>query len=169
MKFELFQRYAAPVDAVRATCADPDFYAALAGLPKVGAPEVIRRDADADGRRVHLEVRMQFTGDLSAAAKAVIDPRKLSWVDVSDHDLDSGEATFVLKPDNYADRFSCSGSYTLADDGNGGTTRTVRGDVKVRVLLVAGQVENALVSGLREHIEREAPVLEAFALAHHTS
>jgi hypothetical protein len=161
VKFELVQPYAAPVDRVIAAFADPAFYAAMAKLPKVGSPEVVRRDVD--GHEVHLEVRMRFTGDLSAAARAGIDPAKLSWVEVSEHDLESGSVSFVLHPDHYADRFSCHGSYTLVDDGSGATVRAITGEVKVRVLLVRDQVERALVSGLREHFEREAPVVEAFA------
>lgn len=160
MRFTVVQRYAAPVAGVRSAFADPELYARMASLPKVGAPEVIRHEAD--GSSVHLEVRMRFTGDLSAAARAVIDPAKLSWVEVTDHDLDTGAVSFVLRPDNYADRFSCNGSYTLLADGDTGTTRAVDGEVKVRVLLARGQVERALVSGLREHIEREAPVVERF-------
>ena len=34
--------------------------------------------------------------------------------------------------------------------------RALSGDVKVRVLLVGGKVEGALVSGLREHADAEA-------------
>ena len=156
----MVQRYGAPVDVVVAAFADPAFYEELAGLPKVGAPEVL--DHRVDGNRAHLEVRMHFTGDLSAAVKAVIDPHKLSWVEVSEHDLDTGVVDFVLRPDHYADRFSCKGRYTLAADGDA-TVRRLTGELKVRVLLVRDQVERAIVSGLREHLEREAPVVEKFA------
>jgi hypothetical protein len=161
VRFELEQRYAAPVEGVIRTFTDPAFYEELAALPKVGQPEVLHREVDGDD--AHLEVRMQFTGDLNAAVKAVIDPAKLSWIEVSEHDLRTGEVRFVLQPEHYADRFTCSGRYTLADDNTGGTVRTVTGELKVRVLLVRDQVERAIVSGLREHLEREAPVVEKFA------
>jgi hypothetical protein len=35
----------------------------------------------------------------------------------------------------------------------------VTGDVRVRVLLVGGQVERAIVSGLTEHLAEEAAVV----------
>ncbi len=161
MRFEIVERYGAPVQAVRAAFADPALYAAMRNLPGIGAPEVVAHEPD--GERVHLEVRMHFTGHLSAAARAVIDPTRLSWITVTDHDLATGTVTFTLRPDHYADRFRCAGSYTLHDAGNGSTVRTLRGDLSVRVLLVREQVERAIVSGLKEHMQREAGVVERFA------
>ena len=159
MNFEVVQAYRAPLDQVAAAFADPELYARMADLPKVGSPEVLRHETD--GTDVHLEVRMRFTGDLSAAVKAVIDPAKLSWVEVADHDLPAHQVSFVLRPDHYRDRFSCHGSYSFTADSDQ-TIRTVRGELNVRVLLARGQVERAIVSGLREHFELEAPVVEAF-------
>jgi hypothetical protein len=76
--------------------------------------------------------------------------------------------SFVLKPDNYADRFSCRGRMRLdpADDDAGATVRRTQGELKVRALLVAGQVERAILSGLREHLEAEAGLLATWAADH---
>jgi hypothetical protein len=40
--------------------------------------------------------------------RAVVDPRKLSWVEVSVHDLATRTATFRMDADHYADRFRCA-------------------------------------------------------------
>ena len=53
MRFELEQRVAAPPDGVAAAFADPAFYATLAGLPKLGPPEVLSHAVDGDIRDAH--------------------------------------------------------------------------------------------------------------------
>jgi hypothetical protein len=162
MRFDVRQRIAAPVDAVAAALCDPGYYALLGTAPKLGVPEVLDRQVDGD--HVVLRVRYRFAGELSSAARAVLDPNKLTWVDESRHDLVAHAVTFVLKPDHYADRLSCRGNYRLEADP-AEPTRTIRtatGDLKVRAALVAGSVERALVSGLKEHLDAEAGIIAAF-------
>ena len=159
MRFEVRQRIAAPMADVADALTDPGYYEELGSAPKLGAPEVLGRDVDGDV--VVMRVRYRFTGDLSSAVKAVIDPAKLTWVDVARHDLAAHTVRFELQPDHYADRFSCRGSYDLVADPSDpdATLRHVQGEVKVRAPLVAGKVEQALVSGLREHLEAEAAIV----------
>jgi hypothetical protein len=68
---------------------------------------------------------------------------------------------FRMVPDHYRDRFRCSGSYRFEADGTG-SRRRCEAELKVRALLVAGAVEQAIVSGLEEHLADEVPVVEAF-------
>ena len=159
MRFELDQRFAAPPDVVAAAFADPDLYRAFGGLPKMTAPEVVSHQPDGD--RVTMEVRYRFDGDLSPAARAVLDPDRLTWVEHSVHDLAARTTAFTMVPDHYGDRFRCQGTYRFEADGNG-TRRHGQGDITVRALLVGRAVENAIISGLREHLEHEVPVVEAF-------
>ncbi|MGH8991452.1 MAG: hypothetical protein ACRDZ7_07990, partial [Acidimicrobiia bacterium] len=81
MRFHLEQTFAACVDAVALAFTEPDLYAALGALPKLGEPHVLSRTENGD--TVNLEVRYRFTGDLSPAARKVLDPAKLSWVERS--------------------------------------------------------------------------------------
>ncbi len=159
MKFTIEQRFAADADAVARAYTDPELYAALDGLPKLSQPEVVGHEVD--GEKVILRVRYKFGGELSAAARAVIDPARLTWVEVSTHDLAARSATFTMLPDHYADRFRCTGSYRF-EAVDGGSRRRGEGDVRVKALLVAGAVEGAIVSGLKEHLVDEVPVVEAF-------
>ncbi len=162
MRFEVTQRIAAPVAAVAAAFCDPAYYEALGSAPKLGVPEVLDRKESGDV--VVMRVRFRFSGELSSAARAVLDPAKLTWVERSRHDLASNVVDFELQPDHYADRLSCRGGYRLvaARDDPGATIRTAEGDVKVRARLVGGQVEKALVSGLEEHLEAESAIVAAF-------
>jgi hypothetical protein len=161
VRFSIEQRYAAATPAdVMAAYTDPDLYASFDSLTKVAVPEVVERSADGD--RVTLTLRMRFVADLNAAARAVVDPSKLSWLQDETYDLGAGTAGVVFRPENYADRFSCTGGYRFATDPNDPsvTTRTVDGDLRVRMMLVGGQVEGAVVSGLREHFAEEQPLVQ---------
>lgn len=166
MRFQLTQRVDLPVDEVAAAFADPDFYAALDGLPNIAPPEVLEHRADGDV--VQLRIRYRFTGELSAAARAALDPARLTWVDESVHDLASREVRFRLVPDHYGDRFTGKGHYrfTAVRGDRGSTERRVDGEVRVKVLLVGAAVERALVSGLRAHLEQEAAVVEEWLSEH---
>jgi hypothetical protein len=162
VRFAIEQRFAAEVDAVARAYADPALYAAFIGLRKLSQPDVVSHRVDGD--IVELQVRYRFGGELSAAARAVIDPHRLTWVERSTHDLAQHRTTFTMVPDHYADRFQCRGSYRFepTDDG---CRRRGEGDLRVKALLVGGAVEGAIVSGLEEHLVDEVPVVEAFVAA----
>ena len=162
MRFEVRQRIAAPLADVADAFCDPGYYEALAAAPKLGKPEVLDRDADGD--QVVLRIRFRFAGDLSSAVTAVLDPKKLTWVEESHHDLARHVVRFELQPDHYADRLACRGSYRLEADPRDpdATIRVAEGDIKVRAPLVASKVEKALISGLEEHLEAEAAIVAAY-------
>ncbi len=160
MRFELIQRYRAEPTAVDRAYADPDLYPTLVGLPKLGGIEVLAHDG---APTQTLRVRFQFTGDLPAAVTAVVDPARLSWVQETSHDHDARTARFRLLPEHYPDRLSCQGQFavTSAPAGAGtGAQRRITGEVRVQALLVAGRVEKAIVSGLAEYLDAEAPIVD---------
>lgn len=159
MRFELTQRYRSSAAEVTAAYADPGLYPTLVGLPKLGGIEVL--DHGEVGRTAELRIRFRFTGHLPGAVTAVIDPERLTWVQESTHDLDAGTTTFRLVPDHYPDRLKASGRFTVGADGDG-SQRVVAGELKVRAPLVGGKVEQAIVGGLREYLEAEAPAVDAY-------
>ena len=158
MRFEIQQFIGGPVEAVARVYTEPRFYERLGTLPKLGRPEVL--DRDEDGSEVRLAVRFRFTGQLSPAVTKVVDPAKLSWVEESVHDLSRHTVAFTMKPDNYADRLRFDGSSRFEPAGDQRTRRVAQGDVVVRVPLIGRTVENAIVSGLREHLAAEVAVVE---------
>ena len=85
MDFMLDQVFTAGGDALARAYASRELYEHLVGLPKLGPPEVLDRQEDGD--QVRLQIRYRFVGDLSPAVTAVVDPRKLTWVEHSVHDL----------------------------------------------------------------------------------
>lgn len=159
MRFIIDQPFSFPPDVVARAYTDPALYVAFQDLPKMSRPEVLSREASGD--KVILQIRHRFSGDLSPAARAVLDPSRLSWVEHATHDLSTLTTAFRMVPDHYADRFSCSGRYRFEPD-QAGTRRHCEGEIKVRALLVAGAVENAIVSGLREHLVDEVAVVQRY-------
>jgi hypothetical protein len=160
MRFTIEQRFAAPVDDVARAYADPELYTTFVGLGKLSTPELVRHEVDGDV--VHLDLRYRFVGDLSPAAHAVIDRDRLSWVEQATHDLANRRTTFTMAPDHYRDRFRCQGSYRFEPLDDGTCARHGEADLRVKALLVAHAVEGAIVSGLKEHLVEEVPVVEAF-------
>jgi hypothetical protein len=165
MRFDVVQQIAAPADRVAEAYANPEFYRTLAGLPPLSPPEVLSHEVD--GNTVLLRIRYRYVAELSSVVRAVVDPNKLSWVEVSTHRLDDREVTFRMEPDNYADRFQSSGSYTfeVSDDGTG-TVRRGSGEVSIRMPLVGRRVEQAIVSGLQDHLTGEVPFIERWVAEH---
>lgn len=160
MRFTIDQRFSASPDAVARAYADPALYEALQGLPKMSRPEILAHEVDGDV--VRMQIRHRFSGELSAAARAVLDPARLTWVEHASHDLATRTTTFTMAPDHYRDRFRCAGTYRFDSGDDGGTVRHCEGEIKVQALLVAGAVEGAIVSGLREHLDDEVAVVEGF-------
>ena len=154
MRFELTQRYRSAAPAVDDAYADADLYPTLVGLPKLGGIEVLSHQRTAD--RAVLRVRFRFTGHLPSAVTAVVDPERLTWVQETTHDLAAGRTTFRLVPDHYPDRLKASGHFAVRATPDG-SERRVTGELKVKAFLVAGQVEQAIVSGLEEYLVAEAP------------
>lgn len=156
MRFELTQRYRSSADAVNRAYADPALYPTLVGLPKLGHIEVLAHD---DTPAERMRILFHFTGHLPATVTAVVHPDRLSWVQETVHDHGALDVRFRLLPEHYPDRLSCSGRFVLADAPTG-STRTITGDLQVKAPLVARRVEQAIVSGLEEYLEAEAPAVD---------
>lgn len=160
MEFTIEQAYTAAPDAVAAAYTEPALYERVGEASSLGRPEVVDRRVEGD--RVLLQVRYRFAGQLNGPARRALDPAKLTWVEHSSHDLAARLVTFQLVPDHYGDRFSASGTATVADAPGGGAARRVRGTLTVKAPLVGRAVENAIVSGLRDHLRAEAGAVDAF-------
>ena len=162
MKSTDTQPIAAPAEAVARVLADPRFHLNMESTEAIAPLELV--DHWIDGPRVHLEIRYAFTGDLNAAARALLDPDRLTWVQVSEHDLESCRVAFRIEPDHYPDRLRCRGRYRITPDGDERSLRTVATELHVRAPLVAGQVERTLMDGLRRELDAQATAVPDYVL-----
>ena len=159
MKFRIEQVFrATPARLVDAFC-DASYIASMAALADLGAP--VLADQRRDGPIVTQRLRYSFHGRLPAAAARVIDPAKLTWHEEAVIDTVRFRCTFAMVPIHYQRFFTCRGSWTLRADG-ATTRRTIEGDLRVNspVPFVGGQVERAIVSGLRTRLAGEPKVYD---------
>ena len=164
MHFEIEQRFDAPREAVEAAYVDPALFAELASLPKIGRPELLDQARDGPrGDRIRQRVRYQFTGELSGAVTRVVDPARLSWVEETVFDASAHGSDVRIVPDHYGGLLESrmAITYEPAADGRA-TVRRAVGELRVRVPLVGGKAERGIVSGMREHAEREQDAVARF-------
>ena len=162
MRFELDLHLPGAREEVEASLGDPGWYEAVAASAPTWAPELLEV-TEPEGHLV-ARARYRFQGQLNAAARRILDPRKLSWVQVADLDRQRHHVEVQVVPDAYGDRLRCHLVVDLVEEGPAQTLRRFSGEVQVKAPLIGGQVERAVVSGLREHAQREAEVFARYVL-----
>jgi hypothetical protein len=150
-------RQAVDVPPARAVVAygSPTFYEGRPPRDDIAVREVVRHEARGD--RILLDVRFAFTGSVSSAVRAVVDPHKMSWITQTEILLAEHRSSWVVLPDHYPDRLSANGTYRF-EEGDGGpdtTVAEVEGELKVRVPIVGRSVEKVIVNDLRAYIAEE--------------
>lgn len=159
MKFEIVQDLRATPDAVDGALVDPAFLVRMSDLPKLGSAEVVSQTRDGDV--VHQDVRYLFQAELSGAVTRVVDPKRLTWVERSVCDLAAHRTQCEIRPDNYGGLLSGRYDSVIVASGDG-ARRTLTGELKVKMPLVGGKVERAIVGGLEENAAAQTTLLEDF-------
>ncbi len=159
VRFTLEQRFNAAIDDVQAAFLNPEVLASLSDLPNVGKLRLL--DQARDGATVRQRIHYAFTGKLSAAARAVVDPARLTWVEEQRHDTAGHRAAVRIVPDHYGDHFTCAGTVALYEAW-GAVRRVTEAEMTVDIPLVGHKVEQTIVDGLREHAAAEAKVVQAW-------
>jgi hypothetical protein len=161
VRFQIEQRFTAPAhDVLRALTSEKYLREGMAKLPDISEPEVAQHVTDSSLRNV---LKFHFGGHLPAVVTTVVDPKNLSWVEDTTIDLHTLTANFTITPAHYANFFRCRGSWRITA-GASGATRVIEGNMKVSspIPFVNGQVERAIVSGLRERLVLEPAILESW-------
>jgi len=155
VKFSMQQAVAVPPARAMAAYGSPAFYQGRSARDDIAVREVVGREASGD--RIMLKVRFAFTGSVSPAVRAVVDPAKMSWITQTEILLAEGRSSWVVLPDHYPDRLSASGVYRFeeGDAGPGTCDVEVEGDLKVRVPIVGRSVEKVIVGDLQAYIADE--------------
>jgi hypothetical protein len=159
VRFEIVQDLGGTPDAVDGALVDPAFLVRMAELPKLGSAEVLSQAREGDV--VHQDVRYLFQAELSAAVTRVVDPERLTWVERSVCDLATHRTQCEIRPDNYGGMLSGRYDAVIVVTG-GGSRRTLTGDLRVKLPLVGGKVERAIVGGLEENAAAQTALVEDF-------
>ncbi len=157
MNFEIVQDIRATVEAVDLTLIDPEFLVRMAELPKLGAATVLEQQRDNDV--MVQDVRYLFQAELSRAVTRVVDPNLLTWVERSTCNLTTHETDCEIRPDHYDGLLAGHYRSTIVD-ASSGTRRTLTGEIKVRMPLVGGKVERAIIGGLEENAMAQIALIE---------
>ena len=162
MKFSIRHAVAVPPAQAVAAYASPAFFDGRPARDNIAVHGVVRHEVHAD--RVVIEVRFAFTGHVSAAVRAVVDPAKMSWVTRTEVRPAEARATWVVRPDHYPDRLHASGEYRFesGEPDADNTLVLVDGELTVHVPIVGRSVERVIVSGLREYLEDEVASIPDF-------
>jgi Protein of unknown function (DUF2505) len=166
VKFRIDQVFASDVASVAGALVDVNYLTeGMAKLPDIGAPVVASQDRS--GTSIRQLLRYCFHGSLPSAVTRFISPSKLSWIEDSTIDTAANRATFTMTPVHYQQFFRCSGGWSLVAievTGNPQTLRRIEGDLKVTspIPFLGGEIERAIVSGLKERLALEPAVLEVW-------
>lgn len=158
MRFQIQQHFDAEPSVVCRALIDPGYIEhAMARLPDIGNPVVVSQQPAAHA--MHQQVRFSFTGSLPSVVTAVIDAKRLTWIEESTIDLQKFTANFSMKPDHYPKLLKCSGTWSIVPS-NKGSVRTLSAELKVNspIPFTSGEVEKGIVSGLRDRLAKEPAV-----------
>ena len=155
MKFTIDQSVAVDPDRAATAYATPAFYEGRAPRDNITVLEVASYEESGD--QVSLDVRFRFSGVVSSAVRAVVDPKKMSWVTQHRINLAARRDEWTIVPDHYPDRLSGRGQYRFAEGSGGPGTAlvTLEGELSVHVPLLGRGVERVIVSGLRSYFGAE--------------
>jgi hypothetical protein len=154
--FQIRQEIGAPLAAVEARLTDAAFIAATGALAPLADCRLL--DVSTSAGRTRARIHRRFAADLPSVVTAVVDPRRLTWVEEALFDHSDHTASHRIVPEHYGDLLQCSYRTTLRSDGDH-TVRDARGTLRVRVLIGGKQVERAIVSGLTDYAAAEATLL----------
>ena len=158
MQFERAHDFGGSVEAVARIMSDPDFQTALE-LPDLSRPTVVAHDVDGAAHR--LTLRYQYVGQLDPIAQKVVGGRAITWVQDLKLDVATGAGTLTFTADGVAGRADGSATVAISATGDGASRRRIRGEFRVRIPLVGGKAERAIVPGLERRLDVEADAVAA--------
>jgi Protein of unknown function (DUF2505) len=139
------------------------YLATMGTLSDLGAPQLISQKRLKG--TVTQQLRTTFQGKLPGVALKVIDPSKLSWDEFAEIDTKRFTASFKMVPTHYQSYFRCNGQWLLIEAADGqSTTRRISGDLRVSspIPFVNGQVERAIINGLKERLAQEPDIYRSY-------
>ena len=135
---------------------DEGFWQSMDGLTKTRPPEVLEVSRTGDSAVTRLRFRLSV--ELPREAGRFIDPDDVSWVEHTVWDLAAATAEMDFLPDQGAALMKASAAIEVVQTGDD-AVRRITGDLRVRIPLLGGKVERAVVGGIGEYLEEEAGVV----------
>jgi hypothetical protein len=150
MHFSVEHDLAAAPATVAVLLCDPEFHVRHQ-LPDLAVPDVVEATTTSDERLLRL--RYEYIGQLDPIAKRVIGVKKLTWLQDVKLDAATGRGTITFSAEADPGRLNGSADITLTADGAAASRLSIAGDLHVKVPLVGGRAEKAIVPGLVRRFE----------------
>lgn len=145
-------------EAVGAVISDPQFYAELE-LPDLSLPQIIEHSADGDA--VLIRLRYEFTGSLDPIAQRLLGNERLAWTQDVRYDGSTRSGSLEFGAEKDPRRLHGSASFTLAvAPREGGTLRTIDGELVVAVPAIGHMAEKRIVPGVVRRMDIEAQAVD---------
>ena len=157
MHFTVEHDLPAAPDVVAQMLFDPAFHHQHQ-LPDLAIPEVV--DASSSGSKHALRLRYEYLGHLDPIAKKVIGGRKLTWLQDMTFDTATGSGSITFRPRPIPAACTVTPRSTLTARGDASHLH-IEGDLHVRVPLIGGRAENAIVPGVVRRFDVMADALAA--------
>jgi Protein of unknown function (DUF2505) len=106
-------------------------------------------------------LRYEYVGQLDPIAQKVVGGRKLTWVQDLRVDVATGVGTLGFSADGVGGRADGTATVTITATGDASCRRQIRGDFRIRIPLVGGKAEKAIVPGLERRLDVEASEVAA--------
>jgi hypothetical protein len=156
--FEREHEFDGTVAAVASIMSNPHFQTVL-DLPDLSRPTVVAHEVDGTAHR--LTLRYQYTGQLDPVAQKVVGGRALTWVQELRIDVASGNGTLGFSADGAGGRVDGTATVTITATGDASCRRRITGDFRVKIPLIGGKAERAIVPGLERRLDVEADAVAA--------
>jgi hypothetical protein len=151
--FELAHDFGARADAVAALLLDPDFMTSVQ-LPDLALPSVVAHGTD------RLQLRYEYTGQLDPIARRVVGGRKLTWVQDFHFDRANHRGALTITAESMADKVHAHATVAIVSTASG-CRRTITGEFSIRIPLVGGRAEKAILPGVLRRLDVEAVAVRA--------
>lgn len=160
MDFAATHRFPAVLHDVVTAMVDPEFVATLVAVADVGSVEIIDRGQTGSARWI--SARLSYDGSLDPIAAKVLGSDRPTWVQTYRLDTALGTGRLDIEPDHHGSLLRCSADVRLtelATTDRPTTGRTINGSLKVRIPLLGGKAEQALMPAILARIDAEAALL----------
>ena len=124
--------------------------------------EVEGLSRDEDGDRLQVKNRYLPVPLIRKVGPKRIDPKWMEWVAELDYDLGSGRGTYQNIPTTrrVAKLLFNRGELTLDAAPGGGTTRSLKGELKVKVMILGRIAEKIIYKNAVKILDEEAKILQ---------
>lgn len=139
----------------------PDVEAALAAAAEVTLEPLAAAgpDAASHGATRVSRIRVRPHRPLPPLVQKALGAERFSYVQESAHDDARHTTRWTVLPEVLGDRIACSGTASVRELPGGRCERVIEGEITVRVALVGGAIEKAVVDELERSYGRGAEVL----------